>query len=165
MSRTSLLIGAGLIVAALALAGAIALISTGDDAAPTRASTSASSAGERAPEAENPDAGELPAAETAARRFLSGYLRLSYGKPGASIDRLQHASPRLLAALRAEGGHVTPAQSQKTPRIERVAVIAEGATGALATAQIRDAPDVVYPLNLHLRKTVDGWVVNRIGGP
>ena len=163
MSRTALLIGAAAIVGALALAGAIALVSDDDDAAPTRASSSTTS--ERAPEAENPDAGELPAVETAARRFLAGYLRLSYGKPGASIDRLRNASPRLIAALRAEGGHVTPAQSQKTPRIKRVAVIGDGTDGALATAQISDAPDVVYPLNLHLRKTPRGWVVNRIGGP
>ena len=164
MSRTPLLIGAVAVAAALAFAAAIALVD-GDDGAPTRASSSAPSTSERAPEAENPDAGELPAAEAAAREFLSGYLRLSYGKPGASIDRLRNASPRLLAALRAEGGHVTPAQSQKTPHIKRVAVIGEGATGALATAQISDAPEVVYPLNLHLRKTSDGWVVNRIGGP
>lgn len=164
MTRTTLLIVAAAIVVGLALAGGFAL--TGDDATSTRTPQSARSpSSERAPEAEDHSAGDLPAVETAARHFLSGYLRLSYGKPGASVDRLRNASPRLIAALRAEGGHVTPAQSQKTPHIQRVSVIRERTVGALATAQIKDSPGPAYPLSLHLQKTTAGWVVTRIGGP
>lgn len=164
MTRTTLLIVAAAIVVGLALAGGFAL--RRDDNTATRTPQSARSpSSERAPEAEDHSVGELPAVETAARQFLSGYLRLSYAKPGASIDRLRNASPRLIAALRAEGGHVTPAQSQKTPRIQRVSVIAQRTVGALATAQITDSPGPAYPLSLHLQKTTAGWVVTRIGGP
>ncbi len=165
MTRTTLLIVGAAIVVGLALAGGFAL-TRDDNATPTRTPQSARSpSSERAPEAEDHSVGELPAVETAARQFLSDYLRLSYGKPGASVDRLRNASPRLIAALRAEGGHVTPAQSQKTPRIQRVSVIAERTVGALATAQIKDSPGPAYPLSLHLQKTTAGWVVTRIGGP
>lgn len=166
MSRTTLLIVGAAIVVGLALAGGFALVGDNDHAPPTRPPQSGRPpSSERAPEAENHSAGDLPAVETAARHFLSGYLRLIYGKPGATVDRIRNASPRLIAELRVDGGRVTPAQSQKTPHIKRVAVISEGAISALATAQIKDSPDPAYPLSFHLQKTVDSWVVTRIGGP
>ncbi len=148
-------------VVGLAFGASVVLLAQEDDT--STASRSPSDTG--APEAEDHSVGDLPAVELAAQRFLAGYLPLIYGKPGATVDELRSASPRLIAALRAEGGHVTPAQAERTPRLQRVSVIKKGPIGALATAQIKDSPSPAYPLVLHLNKTSDGWVVTRIGGP
>jgi hypothetical protein len=162
MRRSTLGITVGVVVV-LALALGFALLR--DQSEPRRTSQGARAAtGERAPEAESRSVGDLPAVEAAGRRFLDGYLPLIYGKPGSSIQKLPSASPRLIARLKAEGGHVTPAQAERTPRLERVTVIKEGTIGALATAQIKDSPSPAYPLVFHLQKTADGWVVTRIGG-
>lgn len=163
MNRTTIIVVALAAIVGLALAGGISLISS-DDGGTQKPQAARSPTSERAPEAEDHSVGELPAAEAAARRFLAGYLPLIYGKPGATVDELRSASPRLIAAIRAEGGHVTPAQSQRTPRLQRVTVI-EDSTGVLATAQVKDSPSPAYPLVLHLQDTPDGWVVTRIGGP
>ncbi len=164
MTRSRLVV---LTVAAVGvlLAGGGVLIAVQDDGTPGTPAASRSPSGERAPEAEDHSAGDLPVVERAARRFLAGYLPLIYGKPGAAIDDLRSASPRLIAALRAEGGHVTPAQAERTPRLQRVSVIKDGAIAALATAQIKDSPSPAYPLVFHLQQTAAGWVVTRIGGP
>lgn len=163
MSRTTLVIVVLAAVVGIALAGGIVLISS-DDGGTQKPQAGRSPTSERAPEAEDHSVGELPAAETAARRFLAGYLPLVYGKRGATVDDLRSASPRLVSAIRAEGGHVTPAQSQRTPRLQRVTVI-EDSTGVLATARIKDSPSPAYPLVFHLQDTPEGWVVTRIGGP
>ena len=163
MSRTTLIVIALAALVGMALAGGISLISSDDDAT-QKPQAGRSPTSERAPEAEDHSVGELPAAEAAARRFLAGYLPLIYGKRGAAVDDLRSASPRLIAAIRSEGGHVTPAQSQRTPRLQRVTVIKDSA-GVLGTAQIKDSPSPAYPLVLHLQDTPDGWVVTRIGGP
>lgn len=162
MSRTTLIVIALAAIVGIALAGGISLISNDDDAAQKPQAGRSPTSG--APEAEDHSVGELPAAEAAARRFLAGYLPLIYGKRGATADDLRSASPRLIAAIRSEGGHVTPAQSQRTPRLQRVTVIKDSA-GVLGTAQIKDSPSPAYPLVLHLQDTPDGWVVTRIGGP
>jgi hypothetical protein len=163
VSRTTLVIVVLAALVGIALAGGMVLISSDDDGT-QKPQAGRSPTSERAPEAEDHSVGELPAAETAARRFLAGYLPLIYGKRGATVDDLRSASPRLIAAIRAEGGHVTPAQSQRTPRLQRVTVIEES-TGVLATAQIKDSPSPAYPLVFHLQDTPEGWVVTRIGGP
>jgi len=161
MTRSTVVIVALAATVGLAVAGGVVLLSQDDDTpAPSRTSSDTG-----APEAEDHSVGDLPAVEAAARRFLAGYLPLIYGKPGATIDELRSASPRLIAALRAEGGHVTPAQAERTPRLQRVTVIKKGTIGALATAQIKDSPSPAYPLVFHLNKASDGWVVTRIGGP
>lgn len=164
MSRTSLAIIGAAVLVGFALAGGFVLIgaNTGSSQKPQAGRPATS---ERAPEAENHSVGDLPAVEAASRQFLSGYLRVVYGKPGASIDKIHAASPQLLASLRAEGARVTPAQAQRTPHVVRVAVVSDSATIALSTAQIRDSSDPAYPLILHLEKSSGGWVVTRIGGP
>jgi hypothetical protein len=164
VTRTSALIVAAAVVVGFALAGGFVLIGADDDGQqPPQATHPPTS--ERAPEAESSDVGELPAVEAAARRFLSGYLRVTYGKPGATIDDIDAAAPRLLKSLKNSAARVTPAQSQRTPRVQRVAVVADGTITALATAQIKDSPSPAYPLSFHLQKTAQGWVVTRIGGP
>jgi hypothetical protein len=161
MTRSTVVIVALAAVVGLAVTGGVVLLSH-DDGTPA-ASRSSSETG--ALEAEDHSVGDLPAVETAARRFLAGYLPVIYGKPGATIEELRSASPRLIAALRAEGGHVTPGQAERTPRLQRVTVIKKGTTAALATAQIKDSPSPAYPLVFHLNKASVGWVVTRIGGP
>ena len=165
MNRTTLLIVCAAIGVGLALAGGVTLIRSGDSQTTRAPQGGRSPSSERAPEAESHDAGDLPAAERAARRFLSGYLRLVYGKPGGTVDAIADASPRLLNDLRRSAGRVTPAQSQKSPRVERVTVINEGAISALATAQIKDSSDPAYPLSFHLQKSTGRWLTTRIGGP
>jgi hypothetical protein len=163
VNRTTIVVVALAAIVGLALAGGMSLLGSDDDATQKPAAGRPATS-ERAPEAEDHSVRELSAAEAAARRFLAGYLPLIYGKSGASIDDIRGASPRLIAALRGERGHVTPAQSQRTPRLQRVTVIKDSA-GALATAQIKDSPSPAYPLVLHLQDTPNGWVVTRIGGP
>lgn len=163
MSRTTVFLIGGAILVGFALAGGLTLIGV-NSSSTQKPQAGRSPSSERAPEAENHSAGDLPAAEAGARSFLSGYLRVVYGKPGGRIAAIKNASPRLLASLNAEGARVTPAQAQRTPHVMRVAVITDS-TGVLATAQIRDSTDPPYPLILHLQKTVDGWLVTRIGGP
>jgi hypothetical protein len=154
----------GALLVGLVLAGVLALVDDQGESTRTpqggRAPTN-----ERAPEAEDHRAGELPDVEAAARRFLAGYLPLIYGEKGATVDELRSASPQLIASLRAAGARVTPAQAERTPRLQRVTVIQEGSTGALATAQIKDSAAAVYPLVFHMQRASDGWVVTRIGGP
>jgi hypothetical protein len=161
-STLAITIGAVGIVGALVLGSALLSDHSQQKRAPKSARTAT---GERAPEPEDHRADDLPTIEATTRRFLNGYLPLIYGKRGASIDGLASASPRLIARLKAEGGHVTPAQAERTPRLQRVAVIKEGTIGALATAHIKDSPSPAYPLVFHLQKTPEGWVVTRIGGP
>lgn len=164
MTRTTVIVVGLAILVGVALAGGLTLIRSNDSATPG-ATSKRSLTDERAPEAENHSAGDLPAAEASTRRFLAGYLPVVYGKPAGSLDKLRSASPRLIAALKAEGARVTPAQAQRTPHIQRVAVIHDGTVGALATAQIKDSPAPAYPLVLHLETTPKGWVVTRIGSP
>lgn len=165
MSRTALLIVGGAVLVGLALVGGVTLISLDDDEPTSVPQAGRPATDERAPEAEDHSVGELPDVEAAARRFLAGYLPLIYGKPGASVDRLRSASPRLIARLKAEPGRVPPGQAALTPRLERVSVIADGTISALATAHVKDSSAPAYPLVFHLQKTPEGWVVTRIGGP
>jgi hypothetical protein len=164
VSRTTVLVVVLAALVGLSLAGGVVLISNNDNSSES-APAGRSPASERAPEAENHSVGELPAVETAARGFLASYLPVVYGKPGATLNDLRNASPRLIRELRSEGGHATPAQTQRTPHVQRVTVIKEGQIGALATAQIKDSPSPAYPLVFHLQDSPDGWVVTRIGGP
>jgi len=160
MTRTvAIILVAGILVLAV-VAGAIAIISTNGDDAPKSRHPSTS---ERAPEAENHSVGELPAVERAARRFLSGYLPLIYGRRGATVDDLRSATPQLIEHLRNEGGRVTPAQAALHPRLERVTVTLDSTTRALAVAQIKDSPSPAYPLTFQLADTPQGWVVTEIG--
>jgi hypothetical protein len=164
VSRTTVVVVVLAALVGLALAGGVVLISnTNDSSQAPQAGRSLTS--ERAPEAENHSVGDLPAVEAAARGFLASYLPVVYGKPGATINDLHSASPRLVEELRNEGGHATPAQTQRTPHVQRVTAIREGQIGALATAQIKDSPSPAYPLVFHLQDSPDGWVVTRIGGP
>lgn len=166
MTRTALLIVGGALLVGLALVGGVTLIGSSANDEPEQAPQSGRAAtDERAPEAEDHSAGELPDVEAAARRFLAGYLPLIYGKPGASVDRLRSASPRLIARLKADPGRVPPGQAALTPRLERVSVTADGTLSALATAHVKDSSAPAYPLVFHLQKTPEGWVVTRIGGP
>src|SRR5918997_1249226 len=100
MTRPVIVIAIGALLVAAAITGGLALISAQSE--PTRTAQGNRTAPERAPEAEDHRVGDLPAVEHAARRFLAGYLPLIYGKPGATVDELRSASPRLIAALRAE---------------------------------------------------------------
>jgi len=164
MTRTAALIVAAALLVGFALAGGLTLLGANDtEDDPPRSNRPATS--ERAPEAESDDVGELPAVEAAARRFLAGYLAVTYGKPGATIADIDAAAPRLLESLKNSAARVTPAQSQRTPRVQRVTVIADGEITALATAQIKDSSSPAYPLSFHLQKAASEWVVTRIGGP
>jgi len=163
MTRMTVIVGLAAIVA-IGLAGGLTLISS-NDPTPSQKQSTRSPTDERAPEAENHSTQGLDVAEADARRFLTGYLALVYGKSGATIDKLRNVSPSLLGSLRSDSARVTPAQAQRTPRLVRVAVIRQGAAEALATAQIKDSAGPAYPLILHMQDTTDGWIVTRLGGP
>lgn len=159
MNRNVLIIVTAAVLALAVIAGAYALVSTSHDSPKSRFPSTS----ERAPEAENHSVGELPTVEQSARRFLAGYLPLIYGQQGASVGKLRSATPQLVEHLRTEGGHVTPAQSERHPRLERVTVTLDSPSTALAVAQIKDSPSPAYPLTFQLEKTAQGWLVTHIG--
>jgi len=156
---------AAVIVLSMLVAGGVVLLSGGGDPARPTTNGERTVPDQRGPELESQDAGELPAVERAARRFLAGYLPLIYGKPGARVDELQSATPRLVSRLTAQPGRVPPGQAALTPRLQRVTVIGEGRISALATAHIKDSSAPAYALVFHLQKHAGAWLVTRIGGP
>jgi hypothetical protein len=153
---------AGLSLLALGI-GAVVVVSSSDhDEAPTRTSSGLS---ERTrPEAESPGADDLPEIETAARFFLSSYLKLIYGKTDARSTSLQRVTPDLAASITSSGFRVTPAQQAVTPRVARVTTLKTAPGSAIAVAQIAETPgDDMYPLTFRLERGPDGWLVTRIG--
>jgi len=164
VTRITALIAIAAIAATTFIAGGVVLISRDDSPSRTPEGGRAAPT-EGGPELERHDAGELPAVERAARRFLASYLPLIYGKAGASIEELRSAAPRLRARLEAEPGRVPPGQAALTPHLERVTVVGEGPISALVTAHIKDSQAPAYPLVFHLQKDAGDWLVTRIGGP
>jgi hypothetical protein len=164
VTRTTAIIAAMAIAATMLVAGGV-MVSARDNSSSQKTDGASTVRAEGAPELERHDPGELPAVERAARRFLSGYLPLIYAEPGATVDELHSASPRLVARLNAQPGRVPPAQAALTPRVERVTVLSEGRISALATAHIKDSSAPAYPLVFHLQKHGGVWLVTRIGGP
>lgn len=162
MSPTRLVLIALAAITALALAATLTVIGL------TRSSTTTPAGrypptSERGAEAENHSLGQLPAIQSAARAFLTGYLAVTYGKPGATVQAITHAATPLKAQLRAQGGRVTPLQRASTPRIADLAVISDTPSTGTATARITDSSRPGYPLILRLQQTPGGWLVVRIG--
>lgn len=166
MSRGGIVVTVVAVIVGLAAAVGVILIGTADEGAESSgpAPTRPLERERGALEGENPSIGDLPRVEQAARRFLSGYLPLAYGKPGARAEDLRAASPELLAALRADPGRVTPAQQTQTPRVVSVAAYYPGSSRAMASAaaQIRTGPENTYALTMRLEKTSRGWQVLRL---
>lgn len=160
---------AAVIVAALAIAVLAALLlgslSRTEDSGRSARPVPTVVAGRDDAELEDHEDHGLRAAETAARAFLRGYLRLAYGKPGVTAADLDRAAPALVARLQADGGRVTPQQTRETAVVDVVSLVGEGATGALATAQIHERRSGFrYVLVFRLASDpAAGWLVTRIG--
>jgi hypothetical protein len=101
-------------------------------------------------------------AETAARRFLDGYLAYLYGQgPAGAIDaashalrhRLQVGRPRVSPAMRRRHGRVVELDAHPVDGTERVAV----------TATIDDGGVARYPISLTLQRRADGFLVVEVG--
>lgn len=117
------------------------------------------------PELEDHGDHGLRSAETAARAFLRGYLRLAYGKRGVTVADVPKVAPPLAARLGVNPGRVTPQQMNQAAVIDVVSVVGERGSGALATAQIRERPSgsryiLVFHLALDSRS---GWLVTAMG--
>ena len=100
-------------------------------------------------------------AETAARRFLADYLRLSRGRQ--PTHTLSHAAPELRRDLRAHRSRATPTQQVRPPTIRAVEVTLQGAGSVRAIATLQAASGPRYPLLLYLEPRGARWLVTRIG--
>lgn len=99
--------------------------------------------------------------ESAARRFLGGYLRYIYGHGPAS--EIRAASPQLARRLRRGRPRVSPATRQRRPRIAELSARSLGARTELAVATIDDGGAARYPIELVLERRGGRWRVARVG--
>ncbi|MGN6871634.1 MAG: hypothetical protein ACTHMY_24830 [Solirubrobacteraceae bacterium] len=94
-----------------------------------------------------------PAAASAARTFLSGYLAFIYGE--GSLDQIRDASPKLIALL--GKAHPPPARAHP-PRPRLLALGAHEASGSVlhVTALITDGI-ARYPMGIVIVRGPGGW--------
>ena len=101
------------------------------------------------------------AARTAARRFLSDYLRLIRGRQ--STRTLSDAAPELRRDLRRYPARPTPTQQLRPATIRAVDVKLQVPGSVRAVATLQDAGGPPYPLLLYLERRGARWLVTRIG--
>jgi hypothetical protein len=104
------------------------------------------------------------AAETArpvARRFLTAYLALLYGRGRA--DAPPHASASVRRSLARGRARVPPAARRRGPRVARLELVAQARDVVVATAQIEDGGVSAYPLTFALVRRGGQWTVNALG--
>lgn len=94
-----------------------------------------------------------PAAASAARTFLSGYLAFIYGE--GSVSQIRDASPKLLAIL---GKAHPPAPAGRPPHPRILALGAQEASGNTLhlTALISDGV-ARYPIGIEIVRGPGGW--------
>lgn len=163
MQRKGVLVMGVAVIVGLAAAIGVVVVGTDESAdrtavtAPATASTPLQR--ERgAREREDPRPTGLADVERAARRFLDGYLALTYGEAGADPSDLRNATPELVAELTRDRGRVTPAQAEQAPELKSVAVYYDGPRRASAVAQIADAA-TTFAFTFRLEESAEGWVV------
>jgi hypothetical protein len=104
--------------------------------------------------------GPEPGWETAAREFLDGYLRFSYGR--ARADALVRVAPRLRSTLAKSRHRVSPAARGRSPEVESIEAeeIRPGNVSALATVE---EEGIEFPIEVTLASTDGRWLVVEIG--
>ena len=102
-----------------------------------------------------------PTARTAARHFLSDYLRLIRGRQ--STRTLSNAAPGLRRDLRRYSARPTPVQQLRPATIRALDAKLHGPGSARAVAILQNAGGPPYPLLLYLERRGARWLVTRIG--
>lgn len=114
----------------------------------------------QAPPVEPDRAGKLEnQVETAARRFMDGYLPLVSGQ--GSPHQISAASPRLIEKLTGQV-RVSPAARHRHPRVISTEIGSVSTVRATATVTV-ESDGITYPVILNLRLTAGRWLVERIG--
>jgi hypothetical protein len=106
--------------------------------------------------------GRATAAAGAARVFLDGYLRYSYGQSRAS--RIRAAAEQLLRELKRAPPHVPAGVARAHPRLISVRAEADLGDRAIDVLAVVDDGQRRYRVPLELRETGGAWVVTSIGG-
>jgi len=108
-------------------------------------------------------AGGAPA-RSAARAFLTSYLKVSYGR--AKPTHLHNATSALRANLRAQQARVPEGVRNRRPRIVALRLEPVGDGRVRATATIDDGDVAPYPLFATLARSADGgrWLAVSVGG-
>jgi hypothetical protein len=134
-------------------------------AAPARADASALALALPSEEGDPPAAaeaspGDVRAAKLATRRFVTGYLRFSYGQ--ARTGAIDSVSDELRRRLETEPPRVPPSERARQPRI--VLVQAEGVSDVRAStlALVSDGARR-YTVRLELERRRSGWLVTDVG--
>lgn len=100
------------------------------------------------------------AVESAARRFVKGYLRFAYGQGDSrSIDS---AAPSVVAKLIESHERVTPAAKTRDARIEDLDIrdVVSGRAAATATVEV---DGVSFPITMKLGVRGNRWLVESVG--
>ena len=100
-------------------------------------------------------------AATAARRFLTDYLRFVRGRQ--STRTLSAAAPELRRDLRHHPARPTPTQQVRSTTVRAVEVTLQVPDSVRAIATLQAAGGPPYPLLLYLERRGARWLVTRIG--
>ena len=91
-------------------------------------------------------ASENVEARAVARRFLSGYLAYTYGRGSAS--GITDAARPLIRLLEAHPPRVSPALTDRSPRVVDITLRGQGAGATTASATVKDGAVIDYGLVL-----------------
>lgn len=103
-------------------------------------------------------------ARSAARAFLTSYLKVSYGR--AKPTQLHNATSALRASLRAQQARVPEGVRNRRPRIVALRLEPVGDGRVRATATVDDGDVAPYPLFATLARSADDgrWLAVNVGG-
>lgn len=104
---------------------------------------------------------DLLAAQRAARRFITSYLPVLYGR--AKPQTVSGATAALRTDLRRNVRRLPPAMQERTPRIEGLDVVRQAEGAVQATATIADGDVSTFPLIFYLERGPRGWRATSLG--
>jgi hypothetical protein len=98
--------------------------------------------------------------ESAARRFLDGYLGYLYGR--GPVSAIRAAAPELARRLSRARLRISPATRHRRPRVAELSAQRLGRGGEIVVAQIADGDIAHYPIELVLERRSGRWLVARV---
>jgi hypothetical protein len=103
---------------------------------------------------------DVEAAKAAARRFLSGYLRYSYGQ--AEARHIDAAADELRRRLASDPPRVPPGEQARRPHVLLLHADGAGPVRAAIVALVSDGARR-YTVRLELEQRRSGWIVVDVG--
>jgi hypothetical protein len=126
------------------------------------AATPATLSEESDPPAElRPSPIDVARSKRAARHFLAGYLRFTYGR--ATVTEIRSATPELRTELARSRPRVPDAERRLLPRVELLQSNGVARQHANLVALVSDGKRR-YGIRLQLANTPTGWLVTGLGG-